>query len=239
MTELAERKERVDVRAALILLGAALLPTMYRYFGSPAFFERHFAGLFAGSRLTPMYGVLYAWFSVLVLFFAGPAAVARSCLKLDLREFGLRIGDWRKGLAIVGVLFPIAVLLLLPTSRMADFRHEYPLYHGVGQGLRIFVIYELCYAIYYFGWEFLFRGVMLFGLAGTFGAVNAILIETIPSTLAHIDKPTGETFAAIVAGVLFGAIALRTRSILYVLLLHWLIGVTLDVLIVFGPAWNG
>ncbi len=233
MRGIDERPERFDPRAAVILLAASLLPTVYRYFGSPEFFERHWPGQ------SPLHGVLYAWLSVFVLFFVVPAAAARFWLKLKLSDLGLRIGDWRRGLAVVGILLPIVALSLLPTSRMADFRAEYPLYHAAGRSLRLFVVYELCYAFYYFGWEFLFRGFMLFGLAGTFGAVNAVLIETIPSTLVHIGKPTSEILAAVVAGVVFGAIALRTRSILYVFLLHWLIGVALDVLIVFGPAWSG
>ncbi len=233
MTGINDRGRRFDPRAAVVLLAASLLPTVYRYFGSPAFFAAHWPGYSA------LYGVLYAWASVFVLFFIVPAAVARFYLRLKFRDLGLAVGAWRRGLAIVGILLPIVVLSLWPTSRMADFRAEYPLYHAAGQSLRLFVIYELCYAFYYFGWEFLFRGFMLFPLAGTFGAVNAILIETIPSTLAHIGKPTNEIFAAIVAGVVFGAIALRTRSILYVFLLHYLIGVALDVLIVFGPAWSG
>jgi membrane protease YdiL (CAAX protease family) len=230
--------QRIDTRAAVILLSASVLPTVYRCFGSPGFFQRHWASLFGGSAFTPMYAVLYAWLSVFVLFFLVPALIAGLVLKVRLRDLGLRVGDWRKGLVLLGLLFPIAALTLVPTARMADFRAEYPLYHAAGQSLRVFVVYELCYAVYYLGWEFFFRGFLLFGLAGTFGAVNAVLIQTIPSTLAHIGKPTPEIFAAILAGVVFGAIALRTRSILYVIVLHWLIGVTLDVLIVFGPAWN-
>ena len=109
------------------------------------------------------------------------------------------------------------------------------MFHAAGQSAGLFIIYELCYAAYYFGWEFFFRGFMLFGLADAFGAVNAVLIQTIPSTLAHIGKPTPEVFAAVAAGLVFGAIALKTRSVLYVFLLHWLIGVTLDVFIVLSP----
>ena len=156
-------------------------------------------------------------------------------LRLRLCDLGLRIGDARAGLVAVAVLFPIVALSLLPTSRMPDFRAEYPLYHAAGQSLGVFIVYELCYAVYYFGWEFFFRGFMLFGLAGAVGAANAVLIQTIPSTLAHIGKPTPEVLAAVAAGLVFGAVALRTRSVLYVFLLHYLIGVTLDVFIVFGP----
>ena len=235
MSRPAAWKDKVDARTAVILLSAALLPTAYRCLGSSGFFDLHWAPLFSGSAMIPMYAVLYAWLSAFVLFFVLPAAVAKLGLNLKLRELGVRLGDARAGLTALAVLFPVAALLLLPTCRMADFRTEYPLFHAAGQSLSVFIIYELCYAVYYFGWEFFFRGFMLFGLADAFGAVNAVLIQTIPSTLAHIGKPTPEVFASVAAGLVFGAIALKTRSVLYVFLLHWLIGVTLDVFIVLSP----
>ena len=235
MSRLAAWKSKVDWRVAVILLSATLLPTAYRCFGSQSFFDAHWAPLFGGSTIVPMYAVLYVWLILFVLFFVVPAAVARLGLKLRLSDLGLRLGNVRKGLIRLAILLPIAALLLLPTARMPEFRATYPLYHAAGQSLSVFILYELCYAAYYFGWEFFFRGFMLFGLVDAFGAVNAVRIQTIPSTLAHIGKPTPEIIAAVAAGLAFGAIALRTRSILYVFLLHWLIGVMLDVFIILGP----
>ncbi|MBF0472368.1 MAG: CPBP family intramembrane metalloprotease, partial [Nitrospirae bacterium] len=63
---------------------------------------------------------------------------------------------------------------------------------------------------------------------------NAILIETISSCLIHIGKPPGETIGSIIVGVIFGLIALRTKSIWYVFILHAVIGVLTDIFIIFG-----
>ena len=226
----------VRLQPTVILLGASVLLTVYRYYGSPGFFDGHLARFFAGTDRAPLYGTLYGFFSCFFLMLVVPAVLIRCVLKKRVGEFGLRAGETRVGLAIVGLLLPLIVVLLLwPASRQAAFRAEYPLFRGAGRTLTLFVAYELLYAVYYLGWEFFFRGFMLFGLKDSVGAANSILIQTIPSTLLHIGKPDGEIFAAIVAGIAFGAIALRTRSILYVFLLHWLIGVALDVFIVFGP----
>lgn len=219
----------------LILLSACVLLSIYRYYGSSLFFDKHLAHLFCDASLLPLYRTLYQFVACFLCLLAVPAALARFALKKKLGDLGLGIGDKKAGLIIVTVALPLAALLVLPASHQADFRAEYPLFRAAGQTLSLFVAYELLYAIYYVGWEFFFRGFMLFGLKDAIGAANAVLVQTIPSTLLHIGKPDGEIFAAIVAGVVFGVIALRTRSIVYVFLIHWLIGVTLDLLIVLSP----
>ena len=72
---------------------------------------------------------------------------------------------------------------------------------------------------------------MLFGLERQYDAVTSILIQTIPSTIVHIGKPASESFAAILAGLAFGYMAIRTRSILYPLLLHAVVGIGTDVFV--------
>ncbi len=84
------------------------------------------------------------------------------------------------------------------------------------------------------GWEFFFRGFMQFGLRGALGNWNAILVQTLASCLVHIGKPAGETYGAIVAGVVWGLIVFRARSLWAVLLMHWALGVALDFFICFA-----
>jgi membrane protease YdiL (CAAX protease family) len=63
--------------------------------------------------------------------------------------------------------------------------------------------------------------------------MNAILIQTISSSLIHLGKPEGEILGSIIVGIIFGAIAIRTRSFLYVFILHATIGVLTDIFILF------
>jgi membrane protease YdiL (CAAX protease family) len=87
-------------------------------------------------------------------------------------------------------------------------------------------------ALFYTAWEFFYRGFMLFGLRRYVGDWLAICIQTIPQCLWHIGMPTGEILSSIAGGILFGIMALRTRSILWPMLLHFSIGVFLDLFIV-------
>jgi membrane protease YdiL (CAAX protease family) len=222
---------------AVVLLSASVLPVVWRYYGSAQFFQAHVSPALGGGQWVQLYGVLYSFAACFLLMLVVPVLVGLLVLKRGPGCFGTRLGDWKAGLTIVAALLPlVAVLLLWPSSRQADFRAEYPLFRQAGRTLGLFVAYELLYAVYYLGWEYFFRGFMLFGLKDAVGAANAVLISTIPSTILHIGKPAGEVFAAVVAGVVFGFVAIRTRSWLYVFLLHWLIGVGLDVLIVLSAS---
>jgi membrane protease YdiL (CAAX protease family) len=230
--EIGVFKEVFGTKSGQILLSIPVLLTLHRYYGSTEFFNRTLVPFFQGNLSAPFYSILYFFFSSFFLLFAVPVFIITVILKERLGQFGLGWGNAKAGFAIIGVLFPIiAAVLLLPASRMPAFLSEYPLFRQAGERLSILILYELCYGFYYLAWEFFFRGYMLFGIKDTVGPGNSILIQTIPSTLMHIGKPDGEIWASILAGLVFGAIALRTRSILYVFLLHWCIGITMDVFI--------
>jgi membrane protease YdiL (CAAX protease family) len=222
-------------KSAPVLVSVPLLLTIYRYYGSSEFFTHHLMHHIHCGNLNNFCGSLYSFLSSLLLLMIVPAIIVTGVLKTDLKSAGLQWGDYRRGLKTVAILLPIAaVFILYPTSKMGAFRDVYPLFRSAGEGLSLLILYEALYGCYYFAWEFFFRGFMLFSLRDKFGEMNAILIQTVPSVLMHIGKPDGEIFASFVAGIVFGMIALRTRSFLYVFLLHWLIGVVLDLFIIYG-----
>jgi membrane protease YdiL (CAAX protease family) len=117
------------------------------------------------------------------------------------------------------------------SSRTEPFRLEYPLFKGASSSPWIFSAYAFSTLIFYLGWEFFFRGYMQFGLQKTFGGWNAILVQTLASCLLHIGKPIAEIYGSILGGIAWGIMARRGNSLLFVILLHWLLGVTLDIFI--------
>ncbi|MFH1084920.1 MAG: CPBP family intramembrane glutamic endopeptidase, partial [Chloroflexota bacterium] len=129
------------------------------------------------------------------------------------------------------LLAPIGVVVIYLGATDPGLQAEYPLAKSLVPTPWAFAALELYYLVYYWGWEFFFRGFMLFGIERAAGPVLAVGVTILASTLAHIGKPSGETFAAIIAGVIGGYVALRTRSILYPILLHWLLGVATDVFV--------
>lgn len=215
-------------KPTLILLLAAILPTIHIYFGSMDFARSTFLSI--GSYGASVYMFLFMF----VLMGLLPAGIVLFVFKESLRDYGIKIGDWRNGLPLTIILFIlIAAAMLLPSSQMAEFRNVYPFDQSAGDSAYSFIRFELMRGLFFYtAWEFFFRGFMLFGLKRYVGDWIAICIQTIPSCLWHIGLPAGEIFSSIVAGVLFGIIAIRTQSILWVFILHYLIGLFLDLFIV-------
>jgi membrane protease YdiL (CAAX protease family) len=146
----------------------------------------------------------------------------------DSRDLGLQLGDVRLGWRILGIGLPLALLVAWIGSADPAIQAEYPLAKSVKGNPRLFLLMEAFYLVYYVGWEFLFRGAMLFELEARYGAFLAVLVQTIPSAVVHIGKPAAESFAAVLAGVLFGYIALETQSIIYPFALHAALGIATD-----------
>jgi len=147
---------------------------------------------------------------------------------------GLRLGDWPKGLAFIAISSPLLAVGTLLGSRDPALQQQYPFSKEALAGPGRFVIYELSYVVfYYLAWEFAFRGVVLFGLLAFLpktipGVAVAIMVQTFLSTIYHIGHPDSEVFGAFLLGLVTGAAAVVTGSILYGLFAHAVVGVLND-----------
>lgn len=217
-----------DMTPTFILILSALVLSVDRYFGSIEFASRV---LSTGRSIEAS---LFMFSALFLLLGALPLAVILLVFREHPREYGIRLGDWKLGIKMILVLFPlIAAALLLPASQTKEMREFYPLAREAVTSPGWFVVLQIPRVLlFYTGWEFFFRGFMLFGLRRSVGSWLAVCIQTVPQCLWHIGMPTGETMSSIAAGLLFGIMAVRTNSIVWPILLHSLIGVTLDVFIV-------
>ncbi|MDI6780373.1 MAG: CPBP family glutamic-type intramembrane protease [Bacteroidota bacterium] len=223
-----------DLKPAVILLLAALIPTLHRYFGSAEFYINITDVATVTHHTKSLPANIYFFLSALLLMGVIPLLIIKYFLKERIGDYGLRIGNWKTGLVSIAILFPvIAIAILLPAVYQQELKDFYPFYKGAGESVGSFLEFELWRGLlFYTAWEFFFRGFLLFGLRKFVGDGIAIMVQIIPSCLWHIGYPTGEILMSIPAGMMFGIIALRTNSIIWVWLLHWLIGMGLDVFII-------
>lgn len=217
----------VDRPTVVLLALAACLPVVYVYQGVPRFYLDHLAD--PSGPMAPVHAQYWRFGAVFVLFFVLPALAWRTIAGRPLREVGLRPGDWRAGFKIVIPALVVLAPALWISSADPAFQAEYPLARQATSSRGLFVTYELAYALYYWGWEFLFRGALQLGLRPRLGIVGSCTAQLLPSVLLHIGKPIGETWSAVAAAPLFGAVALRTGSFLPLFILHYGIGVLNDV----------
>ncbi len=149
---------------------------------------------------------------------------------------GLSVGNWRLGLLLSAIAAPLAVLAGFSGSGDAAMQAFYPLSReAAASGGRRLAAYEVAYVcLYYTAWELAFRGIMLFGVLalvppGPSAVAAALIVQTMVSTVFHLGHPPTEVVAALPTGLVFGAIALLTGSIFYVVFIHAAVGVSSDL----------
>jgi len=226
---------------ALATTGAALaLLLVYLEVGQRGFFLAHLAPRLAWSGAAPgadYWAALYQFGAAALLFFVLPLLTRRLWTRQSLAQLGLGTGDARVGF---GVVLPVGLLVVaipgaLSAAFMPDFQAEYPLAGSATASASWFVLYEMAYGLlYYIPYEAFFRGFLQGSLSRQLGPAAAVCIQTAVTTLLHLGKPQGEIWSALLAGFVFGAVVLRTRSVWPVLIVHWTLGTLTDL----GCAWS-
>ncbi|RLC99780.1 MAG: hypothetical protein DRI77_01985 [Chloroflexi bacterium] len=162
----------------------------------------------------------------LLLYLVVPLLVIVILFRESPARYGFQLGDWKAGLAITVLGCGVMTLVMLFVARSGDFASYY------GHRSNTAIPLALDTGLDLFGWEFLFRGWLLFALYPVCGPY-AILLQAVPFTIAHVGKPELETLSCIFGGSAFGYIAWRTRSFLYPFLIHWFLA-TVTVLLASG-----
>jgi len=173
------------------------------------------------------------WFGLnFICLFIVPALITKFVLKRTLADVGLRGGDWRTQLKYAAFFGGIVIPAILVASRLMDFRAYYGQYLWGRHDIPLLIVFMIGWALYFFAWEFFFRGFLLQVLGERFGVV-AIALQTTPFVMMHFGKPEIETWSSIIAGVALGWWAWKTRSFLGPWLLHWACSATMILSVLF------
>jgi membrane protease YdiL (CAAX protease family) len=172
----------------------------------------------------------HAWWALwrVTGYFVIPAIVVKWVFKERLRDWGLQtkgIGEhfWIYLICLVPVLILVVVM-----SFRSDFLDYYPFYGRAGRSWFDLIIWEVLYAAQFLTLEFFFRGFWLKACKTSFGS-HAIVAMVVPYCMIHFTKPWPEVLAAIVAGIVLGTLALKTRSIWNGFFIHVSVALSMDV----------
>ena len=199
-------KKEIDIKTAAVMIFATLFLVLREYHPIA---ENH-------------------WNSILYYFIL-PMLVILLIFKDKPKEYGFQVGDWKKGLKYVG----ICLILMIFVNIFFLFFSSIWGYYGAALTAKEFLVRSGKDFISTFGWEFILRGFLLFGLAKRFGN-SAIVIQTVPFVLLHLGKPEIETLGTIVSGLVLGYIALRSKSFWPAWITHFLVGLMLYSYILFN-----
>jgi membrane protease YdiL (CAAX protease family) len=166
----------------------------------------------------------YKYIDRVILYLVIPLVITLLIFREDPRAYGFTFGDWKLGLTytLLGILLMAPIIYYLGHGNPSMKTY----YERFLTGLPWTTFLDLI------GWEFFFRGWILFAYARKFGP-EALWLQAVPFAMAHIGKPEVETLSTIFGGFAFGWIAWRTRSFVWPFLIHWFIA-TFIILVAAG-----
>jgi membrane protease YdiL (CAAX protease family) len=162
-----------------------------------------------------------------VLFLLVPIAILL-LLREDPREYGLRLGDRRRGLLLFVSLTLVSVPAIWLIAAAPDIQAWYAPSMTSVVGVAISNVIDLPAS------EFVLRGFLLFALLRLIGPI-AVVVAVVPFAFSHIGKPDVEVLSTLVGGLVFGWIVWRTGSIVWSAAYHVVIQTTV---IVAAAAWT-
>jgi membrane protease YdiL (CAAX protease family) len=155
--------------------------------------------------------------SRLILFFIVPLLIVVIGFRDRPSRYGLRLGDWRWGLAMAVAGAAVMTPVVLALSTAPDFRAYYaPSYEPLPSLL-------LTNAIDLLSTEFVYRGFLMLALARVLGPI-ALVVALFPFTFTHLTKPESELLSTFAGGAVYGWVTWRTQSIVWGALAHiWIV----------------
>jgi membrane protease YdiL (CAAX protease family) len=211
-----------ESRIWFILVASLLCQIGYWYLGSPG------PQLLVFAPREPLQALFSIGWALVFLLFV--PQILMGFFGLTPRDAGLRLGDVRFGLPITLLLSFIMIPLMFLGAQDPRIQAAYP-WPGAWPGLTLqnLLVWTGFYSLYYLAFEFFYRGFMLRMLEPVWGLKTAIWVQLIASVLIHLGKPLPEVLAAIPGGLLFAVLAVRSRSLLWPILLHLVIGMSNDI----------
>lgn len=164
-----------------------------------------------------------------------------------LRTLGLRRTALHSRLRGAWAVLPVAAAAGLVAAYRGDLYLFYPYSRTLlslvsEHGLAAYLPYGLCYALfYYLPWELFFRGFLIFpflrlaeyGPEDRRRAALVVIVgfQALPSALLHFGHPLAEALGAVPFGLFLGYLALKSGSIVPGLIVHVLVGISLDLFV--------
>lgn len=167
--------------------------------------------------------------SVFIMMFIIPSMIIKFFLKKPLSDFGLSVPvNIRQS---IWLIFSI-ILFFFPLMYFFSLQSSFQNYYSVKTDTLYFLIYALSGGFYYFAEEFIFRGLLHFGLWDKF-KFHTIWIINVIFAIFHFAKPTPEFYVAILFGISMNFLSYKTKSFIPAFIIHFTLALFLNILVMF------
>ncbi|MEZ4221162.1 MAG: CPBP family intramembrane glutamic endopeptidase [Polyangiaceae bacterium] len=246
----------VDLRPAVCLAIVGVVLTLQEYYGGRQFYDTVIRPALVDwesggktwiklAKYDELYG--YGWwvFSRAAGYVLIPLPLWKLLFPKDsILDMGFRVRGFFSHAWIYGLCLAIVLPVMALVASQPDFGTYYPFYKNSSRSWFDFLIWEGMYFVQFLTLEMFFRGWIVGALRKSMGA-GAIFAMAVPYCMIHYGKPYLEAHGAIVAGVVLGSLAMRTKSIYSGFLVHITVAFLMDFLALWKRAalpttfWSG
>jgi len=170
------------------------------------------------------------WVSwALVAYILLPVIVTLLLPGKRLRDCNLSWRGFRQHYWIYVVLFAAVFPVIWLVSLAPDFYNFYPMYPQAARSWFDLLAWEGLYAGQFVALEFFFRGFLVGRLSRYIG-IFAVPVSVMRYMMIHFTKPLLEALASIVAGLVLGSLAWKTKSSWGGVFVHCAVAISMDLL---------
>lgn len=227
-----------DPRPAVCLIIVAIVLSLQEYYGGRSFYNELIRPALANwersapwidlGRFDEYYAHLYWALARVGGYVVIPFALWKLIFPRDsLLDMGLRTRGFFRHAWVYVAATAVVIPAVLLVAQQPDFANYYPFYRNSSRSWFDFGIWEFAYFAQFLALEMFFRGFILGALRRTMGSA-AIFVMAVPYCMIHYGKPYLEAQGAIIAGIVLGSLAMRTRSIYAGFMVHVTIAGLMD-----------
>jgi membrane protease YdiL (CAAX protease family) len=217
---------KTPIVSAVVILSSLLFFYAYYYFAHSAFLKKSIRKINrqTQSDLTLFFAKKTAGFLLLGII---PGIIYYFFLNPDFAQFGITFTAIKNNLSLILILIFIITIILFITQKINLERNSLQIKLTEWSVLH-FLFNAIGWIIYLAGYEFLFRGILLFECNDSFGFWPAIAINVAIYSAIHMVNGKDQAIGALIFGTLACYFTLTRGTILIPIFMHVSLSVLSD-----------
>ena len=207
-----------DFTIAVVILATVIFYYIYFYFVTSGLPEK-FCFVFNQPVQKEIALFLLKKFSGFLILGLIPGVIYYFFINPDFEKFGFSVEGFNNNLfAIFSLVITIAIILFI--NQKANKQNNSLQINLSEWNILLFLINAAGWIIYLIGYEFLFRGILLFECYSSFGFWPAVAINVTIYSAIHMVNGKDQTFGALIFGGIACYLTLNQGSILIPIFMH-------------------